>query len=76
MAHLWVTIEGLAPTLLSFKGGEVLEGSARAWPHRIGPAQDRDGRVHRELWGPVLPWNPALCLWVPLCCAVVVVATA
>ena len=69
MSDFWVLIEGAAATFLSFQLGKELKRSARAWPHRIGPARDGNRGIYRELWlllrGPVLPWNPALCLWVP-----------
>ena len=80
MAHLWVSVKGPGPSFFPLQGWKVLKCSARAWPHRIGPAWDGNRGIYRELWlllrGPVLPWNPALCLWVPVGTAVVATAAA
>ena len=81
MAHLWVLIEGPGPSFFPLKAREVLKHSTWAWPHRIGPVWDDYWRVDLGLLllllrGPVLPWNPALCLWVPLGAAVAAAAAA
>ena len=86
---LWFCIESLGAGLFSLEVWEVLEcpsgarasGVEEAGGIGVGDSSTKGGRSGCWYWRVHLrrlvnPWNPALCLRVPLCCAAAAAAAA